>query len=77
MEGGKMSASAPNRKKIKIRCCECGKKLTVDREPDDPPAAVLMEDLCDECGSGGFSDPVYYDADGKEIERWKKHLQAQ
>jgi hypothetical protein len=20
---------------------------------------------------------VYYDADGKEIERWKKHLQAQ
>lgn len=54
---------------IQLKCCECGKTVNATRGPEDPTNAVLMEDLCDECGSGGFSDPAYYDKDGNLIEQ--------
>jgi len=41
--------------------------MMAKREPEDPPGAAVMEDWCPECVNGGFSDPRYFDADGKEI----------
>ena len=57
-----------NQNQITIRCRECKWTVVVDRQPEDPKSAVLMEDWCPECIGGGFSDPSYYGADGKELD---------
>lgn len=55
--------------KIILICCVCGRKLAVDREPEDPDGAVeLRGTACDKCDHGGFDQPTYYDAIGEEVE---------
>lgn len=63
--------SETKNRKIQLRCPECKRTMMAKREPEDPPKAAVMEDWCPECVNGGFSDPRYYDSDGKQIEEGK------
>jgi len=57
----------PRAGRIRLRCPECGRVVVnAEREPHDPPAAVLLELVCDKHDE--FDDPHYYDRDGNEVD---------
>ena len=54
--------------RIHLKCPTCKRKMSNSpRAEDDPPKAALMVTECQECASGHFDDPTYYDAAGKEL----------
>ena len=54
---------------ITLRCPLCRKSKPVKQESFDYPEATVVEIICQDCDTGDFCDPQYYDADGKHIVR--------
>lgn len=53
---------------VKLKCPECGKTRMVDRDKTDPPETAEVQCTCDECDRGDFSECIYFDADGKQLD---------
>ena len=53
--------------KITLRCPTCKRSKRVDRQPNDPAAAVECELECDRC-SVDFEMLTYFDANGDEVD---------
>lgn len=54
---------------ITIRCGKCGRTRVVDRERYEPPHATVAEFDCDQHEVvGKDASPIYFDADGKQID---------
>ena len=53
--------------KIEIECPTCGRKMTVDRIPTDPPAAVRVRIRCPDCNHGDFDETMHFDRNGKHL----------
>jgi hypothetical protein len=56
-----------NEATIKLFCPTCHKTVVVDKLPHDPPQAFEMHLHCEDCIDGGFDNPSYYSAEGREL----------
>lgn len=51
-----------------LRCPECKKQRSVDREKSDPPGTVVVETSCLDCHkSGDFENVDYFNVKGEQI----------
>ncbi len=52
---------------ITINCPDCGRTMSIERQPEDPPSAASMKMQCDRCSDGDWHSPEYFDAAGKWV----------
>ena len=44
-----------------LRCPHCNREMEVDPDKFDPPGTAIVELACEECGSGDFASPAFFD----------------
>ncbi len=58
-----------SQKLIQLVCPKCKRCQEVARTEQDFPDAARFDLPCPDCNPGDFAEPMYYDADGKHINR--------
>lgn len=56
---------------IRLYCRDCGKEMHYERDIDDaiPNNVKTIESQCPECNGGDFSEEVWLDVTGREIDQ--------
>lgn len=52
---------------IKMVCRNCKRWMMDEREPSDPPEAVIRETECPKCNDLGWSEVKWFDAAGSRV----------
>ena len=58
-----------NHEHILLKCPICKRQVNAKRLDTDYPEAVRLEVTCPDCDVGDFAEPMYYDKNGKHINR--------